>query len=112
MGDGMTQTTKPRPIPFDMYTATAGCTTCAAGGERGTVTAFHYLRGARGPVAAFVRREDGEMWVIELGDATRERSLDGHVHHHRITGGWRIDRDEFDRIVGINTMRREMGWVE
>ena len=108
----MTQTETPHPIPLDMYTATAGCTTYAAGGERGTVTGFHYLRGTRGPVAAFVRREDGEMWVIDLGEATRERILDGHALHHRITGGRRIDRDEFDRIVGIDAMRRELGWEE
>ena len=95
---------KPRPIPFDMYVGSTGCTTYAAGGERGTVTAFYYRYG--GPAeAAFVQRIDGEMWVIDLGATTTD-------HHRVIAGGRRITRDDFDRIVGIDALRREMGWVE
>jgi|SRR5690625_856493 len=112
-----------------LYTGSTGCATYAAGGERGTVTSFNYLRG--GPaVGAFVRHDlTGHMWYVSLGAPVAActcgrpaLNLAGHHDHcdvttgrkgrQEVTAARRIDRDEFDQLTGITQLRTDMGWTE
>ncbi len=112
-----------------LYTGSTGCTTNVAGGERGTVTNFHYLRG--GPaIGAFVRHDlTGHMWYVSLGGLVAActcgrpaLNLEGHHDHcdvttgrqscQEVTAARRISRDEFDRLTGIEQLRADMGWTE
>lgn len=86
-----------------LYAQTAGCTSYVANGERGTTTAIdHY--------GAFVLlAERDAMFYIELGGRYDE---DGKpLAHREVVSAREIDREEFDRITGIDKMRKEMGWA-
>lgn len=103
----MTTTQDTRPTVETMWTGSTGCTTYAAGGHRGTVTAFHYTAAGRTTAGAFVRLDEtdpGAMWFVTLGAETRD-------HHREVTGASPITRDEFDSLTGLAELRREMGWA-
>lgn len=100
--------------PATIYTEATG-TTCYLGGQRGTVTGLH-THPAHGVLGAFIRLDGptdaagvymapGPMLYADLGRATGERG-----QYHEVTA-WRvIDRDQFDRITGLDTLRRDLGW--
>lgn len=103
-----------------IFTGYAGGS-CTIKGMHGYVTAFH----KEGPhvVAAFVhvppdyRDADGEsvskvngvlaapgrMLLVRLG-----RSLD--EKHREVVSVRVIERDEFDRLTTLDTLRRDLGW--
>lgn len=85
-------------------------TTCYVNGERGVVTGLTRAADHRAhvrPVAAFVRLDERDaMLYLTLGEATGERGV-----HHTVTAVREIDREEFDRINGLDRLRRDLGWV-
>lgn len=109
-----------------IYTEVTG-TTCRVNGERGTVTGFMLEVGKK--VGAFVKLDErSAMLYVELGAQVAACScgrpdlgLDGHhvqcnvttgrSVHHEVTAAREIDRDEFDRITGLDEARREWGWA-
>lgn len=55
---------------------------------------------------AFVKLDErSAMLYVELGAAAGERR-----ERHEIVAVREIDRDEFDRLNGIDALRRELGW--
>lgn len=85
-------------------------TTCYINGERGIVTgvtrAADHNAHVR-PVAAFVKLDERDaMLYLTLGSATDDRGV-----HHTVTAAREIDREEFDRINGLDTLRRNLGWA-
>lgn len=104
-----------------IYTETTG-TTVLLDGQRGTLTGLHRTirPGVTAPtfdtVGAFVRLDgptdpagrymtQGPMLYVALGAQVGDRG-----ERHEVTG-WRvIDRDEFDRITELNTLRVATGW--
>lgn len=97
-----------------IYTEVTG-TTAYLAGQRGTVTGLH-THPAHGTLGAFVRLEgptdaagrfiaQGPMLYVALGAKSGDR---GQCHE---VAGWRvIDRDEFDRINELDTLRADLGW--
>jgi hypothetical protein len=85
----------------DMYTGTNGCTTYV-NGERGTTIRLLTIQGRiRG---AFVRLDERPVMVyVELGEPV------GSLHH-KVVSFREIDREEFDRLNGIDIWRRDLGW--
>lgn len=98
-----------------MYIEVDGCGWPAPSDDlRGTVVGFTRNRlDTTGPVAmyrtdgAFVRLDCRPgMVYVELGDYVGRRLVHAEVL------GWReIDRDEFDRLTGLDDVRRSMGWT-
>lgn len=106
-----------------IYTESLG-TNCVLGGQQGIVTGL--IRESRGtsrdewrkPTDAFVKLEGpadaqgrfiapGPMLHVSLGEATGDR------RQHSEVLGWRvIDRDEFDHLNDLDTLRRELGWSD
>lgn len=81
-------------------------TNCAIAGEHGQVTGIvRDLAPRLTPRAAFVHLDEGGMLYVTLGAARGDRSQWREVATSR-----RIDRDEFDRLTEIDTLRRDMGW--
>lgn len=107
-----------------IYTETLG-TNCLLGGQHGIVTGL--IRAPAGtsrdvrprkPTDAFVKLEGpvdtqgrfiapGHMLHLILGAARGAR-----LQRSDVTG-WRvIDRDEFDRLNDLDTLRRDLGWSD
>jgi hypothetical protein len=79
-------------------------TNCFIDGEHGQVTGI--VHGPlRIPRAAFVYLDSGDMLHVVLGQAHDERGQWREVVVSR-----RIDRDDFDRLTEIDTLRHNMGW--
>lgn len=75
-------------------------TTCSIGGFYGTLTAIRYENGY--VVGCYVHLWSGAMVRVDLANA-----IDGI----REVTAWRfIDRDEFDRLEGIDDSRQAAGW--
>ncbi|MCC4906957.1 hypothetical protein [Microbacterium sp. cx-59] len=97
-----------------MYIEVTGCGWPAPSDDlRGTVVGFTRNRmDYTGTVAralvdgAFVRMDDRPAMVyVELGEHVGDRS------QHAEVLAWRyISRDEFDRLTGLDDVRRSMGW--
>lgn len=97
-----------------LYTEVTG-TTAILADQRGTVTGLH-THPAHGTLGAFVRLDGpvdaegryiapGAMLYVTLGARVGERG-----ERHEVTG-WRvINRDEFDRILELDTLRADLGW--
>jgi hypothetical protein len=87
-----------------LYTEVKG-TIGYLGGERGTVVLIDYAQGFRR--GAFVRLDERPaMLYAELGRSTGERGQWSEVVAVR-----EVDRDEFDRLTGLEDVRRSMGWT-
>lgn len=87
-----------------IYTEVVG-TTCYVNDERGVVAGLHSER--RRIIAAFVRLDERDaMLYVSLGATTGERGT-----WREVVAAREIDREEFDRINGLDTLRREMGWA-
>lgn len=84
-----------------LYVATTGCT-CYLDGQRGTVTGLHNIGGTL--VGAFVKTVDGPMVYCNLTAADDES-------HRTVVAYHKIDREEFDRITGLDADRVTLGWV-
>lgn len=81
-------------------------TNCTIDGEHGQVTAIvRDLAPRRTPRAAFVHLDMGDMVYATLGEASGDRGQWCEVRSFR-----RIDRDEFDRLNELDTLRSELGW--
>ena len=108
-----------------IYTEVTG-TTCYLDGRRGTAVGFkhgigHHLDGV------FVSMAEGGMRYAEVGarvakcscgfkdfnlDAHRETcTITGRKTSHEVTSHRVIDRDEFDRLNGLDALRTELGWA-
>lgn len=85
-----------------VYIETTG-TTAIVGGERGTVTGVHRMA-PHSWVGAFVKLDDGRMLYVEGTYAGNRRQ------YLTVTSSREIDRDEFDRITGLDQAREGMGW--
>lgn len=97
-----------------LYVETTG-TTCYLAGQRGTVTGLH-THPAHGVLGAFVQLEGptdaagtylapGPVLYVELGAAEGDRG------QWREATSWRVlDRDGFDQLTGLDTLRTELGW--
>lgn len=92
-----------------IYTESEG-TTCYIAGERGIVTGVNRAPDHRAnvrPVAAFVKLDERDaMLYLTLGPATDDRGA-----WHTVTAAREIDREEFDRINGLDALRRDLGWA-
>jgi hypothetical protein len=87
-----------------IYTEAMG-TTCYINGERGTVTGLWSTCGH--VTGAFVALDERPaMLYVMLGAKTGDRG-----QYHETTSAREIDREEFDRINGLDTLRRELGWA-
>ena len=81
-------------------------TNCFVDGELGQVTGIvHDLSLRRIPRAAFVHLDSGDMLHVVLGAARGERD-----QWREVVASRRIDRDDFDRLTEIDTLRHDMGW--
>lgn len=96
-----------------LYTETTG-TTCYVAGQRGTVTGLQRDLGRI--VGAFVKLDGptdtegrytgaGALLLVELGHATGDRGA-----WHTVTGSRPIDRAEFDRLTGLDSLAHDLGW--
>jgi len=114
------------PAPATIYTEVTGCT-CYLDGERGTMVGMkhgigHHLDGV------FVLMNEGGMRYVEVGAKVAacncgrpSLNREGHHEHcnvprdrktsHEVRSHREIDRDEFDRLNGIDALRAELGWV-
>ena len=87
-----------------IYTGVPG-TTCYIGGERGAVTAFQYRGGDK--VGAFVQLvERPAMLHLDLSLDVAPDSI------APVLAAREIDRDEFDRLIGVPDFRHDFGWRE
>lgn len=88
-----------------LYTEVPG-TNCIVGGRHGVVTEVVRELGLRhDPIAAFVHLDSGQMLHVQLGKSTGDRD-----QWHEVRTFREIDREEFDRLTEIDTLRRDMGW--
>lgn len=80
---------------------------CRVFGVHGSVTGFHkegkHLMGAYIKVAVW--DGVGPMLYARLGRITGDKG-----DHREVTSLRAIDRDEFDRLEGLDTLRRDLGW--
>lgn len=99
--------TQTEEAPDTLYAGTAG-TLCHINGERGTVRGFRYAYGQANPAthAYVVLDERPVMLLVELGQRVGDR-----LSWAEIASAREIDRDEFDRLTGLDEMRRQMGWT-
>jgi hypothetical protein len=86
-----------------IYIETTG-TTAHVGGERGTVTGVHRL-GPDSWVGAFVKLDERPAMLYVEGIYAGNRR-----QYMTVTSSREIDRDEFDRITGLDQAREGMGW--
>ena len=111
-----------------IYTETPG-TTCYLDGARGAVTGLNTTTGINARhIGAFISMASGGMRYAELGDLIATCTCGseplGLVEHHdrcnlstgrkthqEVTAHRLIDRDEFDRLNGLDTLRAELGWA-
>lgn len=88
-----------------LFTAYAGGNCTLKENLHGYVTGFH----KEGPhlVGAFVKVPvcdgAGPMLFVQLGRQVDER-------HHEVTSVRVIDRDEFDHLNTLDTLRHDLGW--
>ncbi|MCF6376934.1 hypothetical protein L2K70_04900 [Nocardioides KLBMP 9356] len=85
-------------------------TNCYIGEDHGQVTAVVRDPGLaqerdRTPRAAFVHLDDGDMLHVVLGGQFGERR-----DWREVVSSRRISRDEFDRLNGLDALRRDLGW--
>lgn len=92
--------------PDAIYTQVAG-TTGYIKGERVTITRIGRRGGAVAYAYAALDERPG-MLLIEFGRATQIQS--GQPIWHEVIGSREIDRDEFDRLNHMDSVRHEMGW--
>jgi hypothetical protein len=109
-----------------IYTRVAGGITVFLNGERGTTTEFHTVRGEM--LGVFVKLDRGAMLYVRTGELVAVCSCGAdvlgqseHNVHCNLPAGRKvertivevreIDRDEFDRIVGLDELRRSFGWA-
>lgn len=86
-----------------IYIEVSGCNT-TINGERGVTVGFTHHANTK--TGAFVRLDDRPaMLYVELGHRTGERLVHAQIGNVR-----EIDRDEFDRLNGIDRLRNELGW--
>lgn len=88
-----------------IYAGTAGAT-CYLDGMRGRTTGFTFATIGHYVTGAFVERMDtaeGGMYYAEFGG---QREGD----RYEVTAHRAIDRDEFDRLNGLDVLRAELGW--
>lgn len=106
--------------------AHAGTTTYITG-SRGVVVGVLSTYGTNPrTTGAFVREDGGDMGYVTLGNpiapcdcgaplfgnpcvAKCATTLDRRTHHE-VKGSRKIDRDEFDRLNGLDQLRAELGW--
>jgi len=110
-----------------LYTGSIGCTTYLDG-ERGTTVGLQYGI-AHHIDGAFVKMFDGGMRYVRLGSQVAacccgrpDLGKEGHHQHcniatsrktsHEILSHYSIDRNEFDRITGLDKLRAELGWED
>ena len=86
-----------------IYTGTAGATTYLDG-QRGTTTGFTYATIGHHITGAFVAMNNGGMRYAKLGNPCESDRYEVTEHHA-------IDRNEFDRLNGIDALRAELGWA-
>lgn len=96
----MTQSTATQVI----YTESMG-TNCYLGETAGIVTGRFLAAGK--VVGAFVKLDTGGMAHVTLGPAMGDRG-----QWHEVVRWLIIDRDDFDRITGLDEARRDWGWAE
>lgn len=106
--------------------ALAGTTTYATG-SRGVVVGVLSTYGTNPRVTgAFVREDGGDMEYVTLGNAiaacncgaplignpclTQCNTILDRRTHYEVKGSSKIDRDEFDRLNGLDQLRAELGW--
>jgi len=94
-------------VPDTLYAETSG-TLCHINGERGTVRGLRYAYGHANPAthAYVVLDERPVMLLVELGQRLGDR-----LSWAEVTGVREISRDEFDRLTGLEELRRGMGWT-
>jgi hypothetical protein len=79
-------------------------TTCYVGGERGIATEVHTVR--HRIEGAFVSLDERPVVLyVKLADPVSE-----HGSWREVVSSREVDRDEFDRIVGLDVLRAELGW--
>lgn len=111
-----------------IYTETPG-TTCYLDGARGVVTGLKTTNGINARhIGAFVSMANGGMRYAELdiliatctcgADSLGRPTHHDHCNlttdrktHQEVTAHRFIDRDEFDRLNGLDTLRTELGWT-
>lgn len=104
-------------------------TTCRVNNERATITGLKSTYGLDSRLLGlFARKDTGTMHYLTLGAQVSTctcgaTSLNKETHnvlcdltqgrkgYYEVTGESEIDRDAFDRLNGIDTLRTELGWV-
>lgn len=92
------------PMSDRLYIGTMG-TTCYLDGLRGTTTGTVYGVGHKLTGVFVLMADTDEMRYAEISGLTGELNSWAVVKEHRV-----IDREEFDRLNGLDTMRAELGW--
>jgi len=87
-----------------LYIETMG-TYCTLDGERGRVTGVTYGPGHMLTGVFVVMEYVDEVRYCEVSRLVGERNQHAEIKTRRA-----ITRDEFDRLNGLDTMRRELGW--
>lgn len=85
-------------------------TTCIVGGRRGIVTSIHYSPIDHGVDGAFIGWDDGGTAYVTTGRHAGSERGGGHWTHREIQSVRDIDRDEFDVLSGLASIRTQLGW--
>lgn len=88
-----------------LYTEVPGCTTYIKG-ESGTTKGFTYTQNRKSGAFVQLDMRDAMIYVtLGVRSGTRDQ-------HSEVLSSREIDRDEFDRLNGIDLLRTELGWQE
>jgi hypothetical protein len=92
-----------------IYVEVAG-TNCILDGKRGIVTSIHYSPIDHSVDGAFVGWDDGGTAYVTTGRHAGEKRSGGHWTHREVESVRDIDREEFDVLSGLASIRKELGW--
>lgn len=87
-------------------------TNCVIGGRHGVVTRIHHSPIDRSVDGVFVGWDDGGTAYVVTGRHSGEQRSDGRWTHREVESVRDIDRDEFDVLSGLASIRTQLGWRE
>lgn len=85
-------------------------TNCIIGGRRGVITSLHYSPIDHSVDGAFVGWDEGGTAYVTTGRHAGTERMGGHWTHREIESVREIDRDEFDALSGLASIRTQLGW--